>query len=161
MAFEDNNDFENTFGVRLALRQIKQSFEFKGRSTRTEVSSYWVIATVAEVAVSVVTLFVWDMAPWKSPWLFTAMAIVFAIPEPALFVRRLHDQNRSGWWALLGIPYAAFAWFGGARAERALWEHVIVLLLSIMILALLLWSPTFGTNRFAPDPRLDDGVSGS
>jgi len=152
---------DNSFGLRLALRQVQRAAVFSGRSTRTEVIAYWAFALISELVISLIALVIWNVASWNSMRFYTALAIVFAIPEPALFVRRLHDQGRSGWWAVVGIPFAAFSWFGGPRADRPLWEHLIVAFLSITILVFLLWPGVAETNRFGPDPRLghDDATT--
>jgi uncharacterized membrane protein YhaH (DUF805 family) len=148
-------DFHNDLGIRLALRQVARTLDFSGRTTRTEVISYWVFAVLAEVSLSLLTSFAWNIATWNSPWFFTSVAILFAVPEPGILIRRLHDQNRSGWWALVCLPYAFLAWFGGPRAERPLWEHVLTVVVSLVVLLFLLWAPTPGSNRYGPDPRLN------
>jgi uncharacterized membrane protein YhaH (DUF805 family) len=60
------------------------------------------------------------------------LVLLCMIPGFSLHVRRLHDQNRSGWWILLSaIPFVG---------------HFIMLML-------MLWSGTPGDNRFGNNPR--------
>jgi uncharacterized membrane protein YhaH (DUF805 family) len=118
MAGYATSKFENTFTPATALRQIARSLDFGGRSTRTEVVAYWFCACVAALAFFMAGMLLGLADGDKQWWLLTAVSVVLAIPEPALFVRRVHDQGRSGWWALLIIPYFGFAWLGGARANR-------------------------------------------
>lgn len=59
-------------------------------------------------------------------------SVLIFIPNLALAVRRLHDQDKSGWWILIGfIPLIG-----------AIWLFVLYLL-----------DGTPGPNRFGPDPK--------
>ncbi|WP_086616822.1 DUF805 domain-containing protein [Erythrobacter tepidarius] len=61
-----------------------------------------------------------------------AYFLVFLIPGIAVQVRRFHDQDKSGWFILLGfIPY-----IGG-----------------IILLVFMCLEGTRGPNRFGPDPK--------
>ncbi|KUR75422.1 DUF805 domain-containing protein [Novosphingobium sp. FSW06-99] len=69
--------------------------------------------------------------------LFGLFVVVTFIPSLALQVRRLHDQNRSGWFLLLGfIP-------GGTIISR---------LGNLVLLVFMCIKGTRGPNRFGPDP---------
>lgn len=64
--------------------------------------------------------------------------VIFAlgsfIPSLAVTVRRLHDQDKSGWWILIQfVPY-----IGG-----------------LIMLVLMFIDGTRGENRFGPDPKAD------
>jgi uncharacterized membrane protein YhaH (DUF805 family) len=59
-------------------------------------------------------------------------ALGTVIPGLAVQVRRFHDQDKSGWFVLLGfIPY-----LGG-----------------LIVLVFMLFEGTAGANRFGPDPK--------
>ncbi|GAA3861443.1 DUF805 domain-containing protein [Celeribacter arenosi] len=61
-------------------------------------------------------------------------SLVCFLPGLSVWVRRLHDTNRSGWWVLL------------------------ILLPLIGFLVLVFWAAsrgTYGANRFGPDPLPD------
>lgn len=76
------------------------------------------------------------------PFLFAILTLIW--PFVAITVKRLHDLNLSGWWALLAlaIPFAA----------RLIGVHPSTLLLmSFVLLASLPGSS--GNNRFGVDPR--------
>lgn len=63
------------------------------------------------------------------PLFLVALAII--VPSLAVSVRRLHDQDKSGWWLLINlIP------FGG-----------------IVLLVFFCTDGTRGPNRFGPDPK--------
>jgi uncharacterized membrane protein YhaH (DUF805 family) len=55
-----------------------------------------------------------------------AFALLVIIPGLALSIRRMHDQNRSGWWILVPLVGAIMIMFIGGTA---------------------------GPNRFGPDPK--------
>lgn len=58
--------------------------------------------------------------------------IVIAVPQLALQVRRFHDQDKSGWFALLSlVPYLG----------------------PLIIAGFMLIEGTHGDNQFGPDPR--------
>ena len=66
----------------------KRYAQFSGRATRSEYFSFIIVLTIV------------GAMSWG--WI----AILFIIPGIAVFVRRLHDINRSGWWGLL--PWVSF-----------------------------------------------------
>ncbi|MDE2341689.1 MAG: DUF805 domain-containing protein, partial [Alphaproteobacteria bacterium] len=64
--------------------------------------------------------------------LFGILMLALIIPSIAVQVRRFHDQNRSGWFVLLGfVPY-----IGG-----------------LVVLIFMLLEGTKGPNRFGEDPK--------
>ncbi len=92
-------------------------------SGRAPLAEFWWWA-FAVTAVGAVTLLV-------STDLGVLFLLVVAIPSAAVASRRLHDTNRSGWWALLAlVPFP-----GGP-----------------FLAALLVFESTSGDNRFGPDP---------
>jgi uncharacterized membrane protein YhaH (DUF805 family) len=67
--------------------------------------------------------------------LLLVVVVAAFIPSLAVTVRRLHDQDKSGWWVLINfIPY-----IGG-----------------IVILVLMCLDGTRGPNRFGPDPKAEN-----
>jgi uncharacterized membrane protein YhaH (DUF805 family) len=171
----------NRLSFRLAFRPFADAFQFRGRSTRTEVVSFWLLGLVANAG----TLTVGD----PTPPIFYAAAILWNLawewPWLALLVRRLHDQDRSGWWALVPLsiaPIFLLEWLtaptgsGSTMAFRqgpwAISRHLgwnawtialdlIALGLFIVNLCMFLWSGTSGANRFGPDPRLGTASDGT
>jgi uncharacterized membrane protein YhaH (DUF805 family) len=158
----------------LAFKPFRDMFVFKGRSTRSEVLSFWLLGTV--------TGFVNISMNWGLPGVNNAFETFFLLfwtfPWIALAVRRLHDQGRSAWWllAFTVMPLAVLAFLatglmipGSAESGMKLaffdWRlspapglptvvlTVIALVSSAVILALWLWNDTPGPNRFGPDPR--------
>ncbi|WP_229815140.1 DUF805 domain-containing protein [Novosphingobium pokkalii] len=115
--------------------------DFNGRSRRLE---YWMfhvllIAQIALIMGLIVAFAPRDggALPWSHPvtLLLTLLAMIAAVgwfwAGLALSVRRFHDQDKSGWYVLLGaIPYV-----GG--------------LITLVFMCL---PGTAGPNRFGPDP---------
>lgn len=114
---------------------FKRYADFQGRSRRKE---YWMFqlgiilmyiaaavligitgAVLGDTASSIVTL----------PLFLVVLAIF--VPALAVTVRRLHDQDKSGWWILINfIP------FGG-----------------IVLLVFMCLEGTNGPNQYGPDPK--------
>jgi uncharacterized membrane protein YhaH (DUF805 family) len=172
----------NKLGLRLAFRPLTHLFTFRGRSTGTEVVAFWLLSMLAQAG----TL-TYDPPP--SSFLFyalsTAWNLVWSWPWIPLLVRRLHDQGRSGYWALvplLIVPLSALQWFTAPVGNAASTEFhfgplefhkgvaatpwtisLMVILIALMVVNVLLflWPPTPGANRFGPDPRLADMTDGT
>lgn len=116
------------------LLPLKRYADFSGRSRRKE---YWmfllgiIIAFVALAAVEGVVGISGSVAGVYGP-LTLILAIAIIIPGIAVQVRRFHDQDKSGWFVLLGlIPFV-----GG-----------------LIVLIFMLLEGTKGPNRFGPDPK--------
>ncbi len=120
------------------LMPLQRYADFSGRSRRME---YWMFAlgyTIAMVLLvivaSVMSGGVYGVAGGFSPvhWIIVLFALALFIPSLAVLIRRFHDQDRSGWWVLLGlIPY-----LGG-----------------LILLVFMCIEGTRGENRFGPDPK--------
>jgi uncharacterized membrane protein YhaH (DUF805 family) len=164
----------NRVSIRLAFRPFIDAFVFQGRSTRSEVASFWLLGMIVtafrlsvdnpSVGVRIAGL-IWTLV-WSWPW----------IP---LFVRRLHDQDRTGRWAWLSgvlvLVAVAGLWIAPAgngpgisvdltffRASRQIaWTPVTIAMtiataaVIFAILVLFILRGTSGANRYGPDPRLD------
>jgi uncharacterized membrane protein YhaH (DUF805 family) len=128
------------------LMPLRRYADFSGRSRRKE---YWMftlfillVYAVLGILIAMGGVFSSMGDPGATPqigmlgWIGIGLLGIFAlgifIPALAVIVRRLHDQDKSGWFILLQfIPY-----IGG-----------IVLLVFMCI------DGTKGENRFGPDPK--------
>jgi uncharacterized membrane protein YhaH (DUF805 family) len=146
-----------------ARRTVALTFTLRGRANRTELASYILSAVFVTLAVSFA-------AALFTPYPVRAMVsdgltVLLAIPVPALLVRRLHDQDRSGHLVWLAV-FAFGVWLirtviantlgtdariGFDRMTWLLDWAVIFANLGAVILAIL--PGTSGPNRFGPDPR--------
>lgn len=127
-----------------ALLPLNRYFEFKGRSTRTEYWAYSIALGLVYAFLAVVLLA--TTTPREGPGgmgilavgLMFIVAIGTAVPSIAVTVRRLHDQDRSGWMTLLCfVPYVG----------------------SIVLLVFMCLGGTRGPNRYGEDPRAEGTYS--
>ena len=76
-------------------RVLRKYFVFEGHASRSE---YWWWFLITCMTSFVFQLFI--------PVLAIIVVLVLAPPTIAVTARRLHDQNRSGWWQLIAlIPF--------------------------------------------------------
>lgn len=158
--------YSDTVGdnAQLLLRTVRGVGDYAGRSRRTEVIYYWIACALISVVLGFALV---TVAPFTATvWFDLCLRLLFFVPMMALFVRRLHDQDRSGWWGvllplafLLTVPQTLAASTGDVHAIIAQKRSAIGLLLDVVWLAVLVlsfWPGTNGPNRFGPDPRLED-----
>lgn len=151
---------DNTQLLRRTLRHVT---DFSGRSRRTEVIYYW----IASVLIGAVLNFTATMfAPFEMSLLVgRILQLLVLIPMFALFVRRVHDQGKSGWWGallpvsvLLGLPLMLTEIRGDVLAIMAARSSPMALAsggLGLAIFVLCLCPGTEGSNHYGPDPRLE------
>ncbi len=97
----------------------------------------------------------------KSPFIYIYLIyyLVMLIPSIAVFVRRLHDIGRSGYWALLFYGISILANFASVMLESN--ENVLLTLLILFIMLFatvlfLVWLFTdsqYGPNQWGPNPK--------
>jgi uncharacterized membrane protein YhaH (DUF805 family) len=147
-------------------RSLSEAFVIKGRSTRTELVTFYLASQIA--IGMVLTLALWlshRSNPLIGPTFGQSVSLLFSIPLVALLVRRMHDQGRTGWWVLPylilvaasttgedGRPYAEL--LIGSETPISLGFALIGIWLGLVILALL--PPTTDTNEYGPNPRLEE-----
>jgi len=128
--------------VHWLILPYQRMLDFRGRSCRME---YWMfqltLLLLAALIFALIIVFApksGDPMPWSSPiiLLLTALSIVALVSwlwaGLLVTIRRFHDQDRSGWFILVGaIPYV-----GG-----------------LITIAFMCVPGTVGPNRFGMDPR--------
>ncbi len=122
------------------LMPLRRYADFSGRSRRTE---YWMFTLGYVIALVVLGILLGVAGAIGDPngisgLSVTALSILglvvlaLFIPSLAVQVRRFHDQDKSGWFVLLGfIPY-----IGG-----------------LIVIVFMCLPGTVGDNRFGPDPK--------
>ena len=117
-----------------ALMPLRRYTDFSGRSRRKE---YWsfllgvvvvtILLTIIEGAVGLSGMIAGAYGP------LTALFFLgIIVPSIAVQVRRFHDQDKSGWWVLIGL---------------------VPLLGGLIVLVFMFLEGTRGPNRFGPDPK--------
>jgi uncharacterized membrane protein YhaH (DUF805 family) len=136
-----------------------------GRARRSELLLYWTSTSLILLMLTA-TASLW-LPGWREQRLLElALGGVQALPMMAIFIRRLHDQDRAAWWVLLMPPVLLdslsrqwrFANYDAARLLAAhdplpFWIHIPLVL---AILSLYIVPGTIGPNRYGADPREAD-----
>lgn len=151
-------------GLTLVMRAITGIVTFKGRSRRSEFFYFWIAAMLVGTIIRHIP---YDL-PWRTEWIVDqGSQLSLLLPIFALFARRLHDANLSGWWTLLLPPTMAFSVYSSARfifldpltgastlPDLPLSASLFQIGGVLFALAVVLVVPgTDGPNRFGPDPR--------
>lgn len=120
--------------VRWMILPLKRTFDFRGRSRRSEFWWFAVFQLLLLLGVLTVSFGVRAITdPFEVViWSMITHVLVMALPMLALLVRRMHDQDWSGWWALgFCLPYIGVGFILYFMAQPGTW----------------------GPNRYGPDPR--------
>lgn len=96
-------------------RTVLGAFVFTGRSRRLDIAYYWLASMLLNAVFHFVAT---SLGEWDSRLVGGLVAEgVLTLPFFALFARRLHDQGRSGWWALLLPPLGRCQYLRDATRE--------------------------------------------
>ena len=111
---------------------IKKYAVFSGRARRKE---YWLFILLYFILIIVGSFIdgfmgMYDPVSGYGP-ISAIVTLGLLIPSIAVLVRRLHDIDKSGWWALLSLVPIA----------------------NLVILVFMFFNGTVGENRFGPDPK--------
>ncbi len=109
------------------LEVLQKYAVFTGRARRTEYWMFTLINFIISVVLSVV-----DTAAGMPGVLSGLYALAVLIPSLAVFVRRLHDTGRSGFWFFIIL---------------------IPLIGAIVLLVFLVQDSTPGPNQHGPNPK--------
>lgn len=117
------------------LEVLKKYTVFTGRARRKEYWFFVLFNVLILVLLVVVDGLLGTFNEAAGVGLFSGLySLAVLIPGIAVLVRRLHDIDRTGWWALIGlVPFV-----GG-----------------IVLLVLAALDSTPGENRFGPNPKLE------
>ncbi len=137
-------------------------FSFKGRINR---------ATYLAVQLGLLTfwfmLFIYFSPQWKDLHFDWVVAITMVWINAAAVAKRLHDRNRSGWWAvpILILSRLSFVYYGlffglSFGVDISIAKELLLVILAVAMSLLQTWviielffvMGTDGPNRFGPDP---------
>ncbi|MBK8846553.1 MAG: DUF805 domain-containing protein [Bacteroidetes bacterium] len=115
------------------IKALKQYGDFKTRARRME---YWMFAVCQLVflipAMLLDSLLGTNFEPLPYGFIYMITALVFFVPGLAVFVRRMHDVGKSGWFILIAF---------------------IPLIGAIWLLVLLFTDGQPGENKWGPNPK--------
>lgn len=142
------------------MGRLRQYFSFQGRLTRV---TFWVTFIVATVILFLAATLSVPIAKLAAPlaYLLYVAVVPVLVAWVAAMVRRLHDRNRTGWWAPVFLLGPGFLYYFGLGAlsvgsikqqSAAFLSVVALLLLGWSVIELGLLRGTVGPNRFGPDP---------
>ena len=91
---------------------MKKYVVFSGRARRTEYWMFALINTIFSFLLLVLDNVLGTTTEDKKSGLFTGLfALATMLPNLAVYVRRLHDVGKSGWWMFIGlIPIVGVIW---------------------------------------------------
>ena len=155
-----------TFGhsVEICLQKFAN---FRGRAPRAEFWFFQLFALIVNIGYGFVCGFIgaafkFDVAP-----ILPAAGLLLFVPNLAVLIRRLHDLNRSGWfalpWAIAGLTYDFTKIFAPnffihhqSKPDPAIIAYIGLAILFFFgyFLLMLVWTclpGTRGDNRFGPE----------
>ena len=106
---------------------LKQYAVFTGRAHRTE---YWMFVLFYCIIGFVLGFFAVFVSELSILYIIFVLGTI--IPSLAVFVRRLHDTNHSGWWWLIGL---------------------VPLIGAIVLLVFMVQDSQTGENQYGPNPK--------
>ncbi len=107
---------------------LKNYVGFSGRARRQE---FWMFALISGI-ISIILNVIQIMIGMEIMWLSFIYSLAILLPNIAVTVRRLHDTDRSGFWAfLMLLPFIGW----------------------IILFVFACQNGTSGTNRFGNDPK--------
>lgn len=143
------------------IEPLRKYATFSGRAPRSEYWYYYLLTIFANMLGSVVD-FVSGV-----PVLGAVLAVALLLPSLAVYVRRLHDLDRRGWWLFaplaglfpiaIGLATGGTALFSksGPSGSGLIWTGIGALTFFGGGVLLFVWFCTRGTegaNRFGDDP---------
>ena len=125
---------------RWMILPFKRITDYEGRSRRKEYWWFVLLLFLLQGVVAVGLPLIQDMGTselvgWVVVFVSLAGFLAAIVATIALSVRRFHDQDKSGWFILVGL---------------------LPLVGAFILLVFMLIDGTEGDNRFGPDPKVDD-----
>lgn len=114
------------------MTPLRKYADFSGRARRMEYWMFFVGVMGANVVASILDGIL-SLSGMIGPYGPLSMIVLLGtlIPSIAVGVRRLHDQDKSGWFMLLGL----------------------IPLINLVLLVFMFLQGTQGDNQYGPDPK--------
>ncbi|RPD49638.1 DUF805 domain-containing protein [Hymenobacter sediminis] len=120
------------------LHVLRNYAVFQGRARRKEYWMFVLFNIIFAVAILMVdgAIMATGLLSFSPLYILYTLAII--VPSLSVVVRRLHDQNKTGWWFLIGfVPVVGGIW----------------------LLVLLCTEGTAGPNQYGPDPKAEPALA--
>jgi len=133
-------------------KSFRKYLDFSGRATRTEFWTFQIFLILVPLLFGLIFILPlgllgnWILPSWRYGSFSSVLGVVIIsllslfwlatlLPRVSLIVRRLHDQNKTGWMALL---------------------HFVPIVGPIILLVLMCLEGTRGSNSYGPDPHFSN-----
>ena len=152
--------------IKWAVRPLQKYADFTGRAPRAEYWWYTLASGVAGILLGYVDDVVSKPVIGIYGPISLFLTVALFVPSLAVLVRRLHDIDRTGWWALLDLGSYAFI-VGGfltpdlqqlATPLQAISPIIMLAVLlvwiisAVVMLVFMISSGTDGPNEYGSDP---------
>ena len=118
---------------------LKNYADFNGRARRKEYWLFYLFLMLGYIVTAVIDLMTGSFDEISGFGILSGLFFLgIIIPNIAVTIRRLHDQDKSGWWILIGF---------------------IPVLGGLVLLVFMCLPGTTGDNRFGADPILSESFS--
>lgn len=149
---------------------LKKYAQFGGRARRKEYWQFFLLNLILLIVASILDGALGTSLIPGTGVFYSLTSLALLLPGISVYVRRLHDVNKSGWLILLPIVGAVLLVAGlganlaalsgpnpaaglGAIGSIGLIGLAVSALASIYLFVLALTPGTRGANRFGPDPK--------
>ncbi|MBT2187454.1 DUF805 domain-containing protein [Sphingobium nicotianae] len=141
------------------LQTVRLTFDATGRARRTDLIYFGLVSGFVS---AIVTFVLSGNSFIVDTMMMAIVPAIVGVPFYALFARRLHDQGRSGWWALLIIPSVMAALWKQWHFATAPFDELdktsvsdwIGAPFSLAVFVLAFLPPQEGSNQYGANPRV-------
>ncbi len=100
------------------IKVLKKYAVFTGRASRQEFWMFMLINSLIILGLSLLPIFLNSFTGTDQNILNVIYHFAVLIPFIAVYVRRMHDTGRSGWWSMVPIVCLIFAIEDGQQGEN-------------------------------------------
>lgn len=147
------------------LTSIRRFADYHGRATRTELFAFWLVTMIGGLFILIAAAPFDDLSGKIGQIALAFYGLLLLPSSSALWVRRLHDQDRTALWLLLVLPnmlvgslqeYARLTSnFDLLFAPPLQTLNLVTFLIALPPIVFLFWPHTEAANRYGPNPRYD------
>lgn len=117
---------------------LKKYADFNGRASRSEFWYFTLFSAIVSIFALIIDFVTGTMINHSIGILEMLYGLAVFLPTLGVYVRRLHDTNRSGWWILISL---------------------IPLVGSIVLIVFLVQDSQPGENKYGQNPKILTSVS--